>query len=66
MLSTGTDEHGMKIQQAAAMAGSAPKEFCDDGAELFKVYCHSLSLIERWASVVHQGEGSGRNGKRQV
>ena len=38
---TGTDEHGMKIQQAAARAGSEPKPFCDKGAQIFKV-CRSF------------------------
>ncbi|XP_063169672.1 methionine--tRNA ligase, mitochondrial [Candoia aspera] len=28
-LATGTDEHGLKIQAAAAAAGISPKEFCD-------------------------------------
>lgn len=36
ILCTGTDEHGMKIQQAAARAKMEPKEFCDQGAEIFK------------------------------
>ena len=36
ILCTGTDEHGMKIQQAAAKAGVQPEDFCDDGAEVFK------------------------------
>ena len=36
ILCTGTDEHGMKIQQAAAKAKTAPKEFCDLTAETFK------------------------------
>lgn len=36
ILCTGTDEHGMKIQQAAAKAGIEPKEFCDKGADVFK------------------------------
>ncbi|KAK5020792.1 methionyl-tRNA synthetase-like protein [Cryomyces antarcticus] len=36
LLCTGTDEHGMKIQQASAKAGSEPKPFCDKGAEVFK------------------------------
>lgn len=36
ILCTGTDEHGMKIQRAAAQAGALPKEFCDIGAETFK------------------------------
>lgn len=33
---TGTDEHGMKVQQAAAKANKHPKEFCDATAETFK------------------------------
>lgn len=37
MLSTGTDEHGLKIQQASAKAGSEPLPFCDKGADVFKV-----------------------------
>ncbi|KAJ9668720.1 methionyl-tRNA synthetase [Coniosporium apollinis] len=36
ILCTGTDEHGMKIQQASSQAGSEPKPFCDKGAEVFK------------------------------
>jgi methionyl-tRNA synthetase len=36
IMMTGTDEHGMKIQQAAAKANSAPKDFCDKGADVFK------------------------------
>lgn len=36
LLLTGTDEHGMKIQQASAKAGSDPKPFCDKGADIFK------------------------------
>ncbi|KAI9750566.1 MAG: Mevalonate kinase [Chaenotheca gracillima] len=36
ILCTGTDEHGMKIQRAAASADSEPKPFCDKGAEVFK------------------------------
>lgn len=35
-LCTGTDEHGMKVQQAASKAGSDPKPFCDKGAGVFK------------------------------
>lgn len=48
ILCTGTDEHGMKIQQAAANAGILPKAFCDSGAEVFKVspnrLLHKISL----------------------
>ena len=36
ILCTGTDEHGLKIQQAAAKAGVEPKQFCDKGADVFK------------------------------
>ncbi|ORY00001.1 methionyl-tRNA synthetase-like protein [Clohesyomyces aquaticus] len=36
ILCTGTDEHGLKIQQASANAGIDPKLFCDKGAEIFK------------------------------
>ncbi|KAA8910440.1 methionyl-tRNA synthetase-like protein [Sphaerosporella brunnea] len=35
LLCTGTDEHGMKIQQAAAAAEMEPKKFCDSGANTF-------------------------------
>ncbi|KAK9465220.1 tRNA synthetases class I (M)-domain-containing protein [Lipomyces arxii] len=33
---TGTDEHGMKVQQAAERAGVQVKEFCDQTSELFR------------------------------
>ncbi|KAF2405591.1 hypothetical protein EJ06DRAFT_526105 [Trichodelitschia bisporula] len=36
LLCTGTDEHGMKIQQAAEKAGSRPRFFCDQGATIFR------------------------------
>ncbi|OAL53238.1 methionyl-tRNA synthetase-like protein [Pyrenochaeta sp. DS3sAY3a] len=36
ILLTGTDEHGLKVQRAAAKAGVDPKIFCDKGAEIFK------------------------------
>ncbi|KAI1016852.1 hypothetical protein LB504_006993 [Fusarium proliferatum] len=35
-LATGTDEHGMKIQQAALGVEIPPKEFCDNNAHKFK------------------------------
>ncbi|XP_048200985.1 methionine--tRNA ligase, mitochondrial [Perognathus longimembris pacificus] len=35
-LSTGTDEHGLKIQQAAAAAGLAPLELCDRVSAQFR------------------------------
>jgi methionyl-tRNA synthetase len=36
ILLTGTDEHGMKVQQAAAKAGVEPQEFCDKVSGVFK------------------------------
>ncbi|CAG8549694.1 1462_t:CDS:10, partial [Dentiscutata erythropus] len=36
ILSTGTDEHGLKIQQAAAKVNQSPQEFCDNVSERFR------------------------------
>ena len=44
ILCTGTDEHGMKIQQAASRAKTEPKEFCDAGAEVFKTLARRAEL----------------------
>ena len=44
ILCTGTDEHGMKIQQAAAKAKTPPKEFCDQNAETFKTLAKRAAL----------------------
>ncbi|THW73293.1 hypothetical protein D6D19_05778 [Aureobasidium pullulans] len=44
ILLTGTDEHGMKIQQASAKAGSDPKPFCDKGADIFKTLAARAEL----------------------
>ncbi|ERT02060.1 methionyl-tRNA synthetase [Sporothrix schenckii 1099-18] len=35
LLCTGTDEHGLKVQQAATRAGVPPKQFCDENASVF-------------------------------
>lgn len=35
-LCTGTDEHGMKIQQAAAKEGVSPQELCDANSQKFR------------------------------
>lgn len=35
-LSTGTDEHGMKIQRAALRDGVEPKDMCDDNSAKFR------------------------------
>jgi methionyl-tRNA synthetase len=44
ILCTGTDEHGMKIQQAAAKADTEPKDFCDKGAETFRDLAASINV----------------------
>jgi methionyl-tRNA synthetase len=44
ILCTGTDEHGMKIQRAAAQAKTPPKEFCDLTAETFKALAKRAGL----------------------
>ncbi|KAI9660864.1 MAG: methionyl-tRNA synthetase [Trizodia sp. TS-e1964] len=44
ILCTGTDEHGMKIQAAAAKAGIEPKSFCDKGSETFKDLAHRANV----------------------
>jgi len=44
ILCTGTDEHGMKIQRAAAQAQTPPKEFCDLTAETFKTLAKRAGL----------------------
>ena len=41
---TGTDEHGTKIAEAAAAAGKAPKEFCDEVVQHFKKAWSALSV----------------------
>lgn len=45
ILCTGTDEHGMKVQQAAALADMDPKQFCDENAEKFEELAH-LSRVD--------------------
>jgi methionyl-tRNA synthetase len=37
LYTTGTDEHGLKIQQAAKEAGISPLELCDSTSQRFKV-----------------------------
>jgi methionyl-tRNA synthetase len=41
---TGTDEHGLKIQQAADAAGTSPKEFADSIAPLFSQAWERLNI----------------------
>lgn len=37
VFSTGTDEHGLKIQQAAAKGGMSEQAFCDEVSQRFRV-----------------------------
>ena len=41
---TGTDEHGLKIQNAAEKNNQKPKEFCDNISKIFKDLSTSLNL----------------------
>ncbi|EGX50264.1 hypothetical protein AOL_s00076g229 [Orbilia oligospora ATCC 24927] len=43
-LLTGTDEYGLKIQQAATIAGVNPKTFCDTGAGTFKKLADTANI----------------------
>lgn len=46
VFTTGTDEHGMKIQRAASSKNMSPKAFCDDAMQLFGVlFMNSISDI---------------------
>jgi methionyl-tRNA synthetase len=36
IFSTGTDEHGLKVQEAAVSKNVSPKSFCDDVSLLFR------------------------------
>ncbi|KAI7785483.1 methionyl-trna synthetase [Diaporthe eres] len=44
LLLTGTDEHGMKVQQAAENHDTPPKEWCDIQAEKFKQLAAKTNL----------------------
>ncbi len=41
---TGTDEHGLKLQQAAEKAGKDPKSFVDEMSERFKRFWKDLNI----------------------
>ena len=43
LFTTGTDEHGLKIQQTAAKAGVTPRAFVDDMAGRFKAMADTLN-----------------------
>jgi len=42
--STGTDEHGLKIQRYAEAAGKTPQEFVDEMAAKFREMCEALNI----------------------
>jgi methionyl-tRNA synthetase len=42
--STGTDEHGLKIQRAAQRMGKAPLEFVNDMSKKFRQMCEKLNI----------------------
>jgi len=44
LLVTGTDEHGMKIQRAAALSDVAPKEFCDENSAKFETLAEKARI----------------------
>lgn len=44
LLCTGTDEHGMKIQQAADYAQTHPKDFCDEVSQKFRNLVASANI----------------------
>ena len=41
---TGTDEHGLKIQNAAEKAGMSPLDYCDKISKVFKDLTYKLNL----------------------
>ena len=41
---TGTDEHGLKVQQAAELAGKTPQEFVDEIAPLYQQAWEKLNI----------------------
>jgi methionyl-tRNA synthetase len=44
---TGTDEHGLKIQQAARARGMDPQAFCDELSVQFRVCFFSIASMKR-------------------
>ena len=41
---TGLDEHGQKVQQAAAAQGKTPQAYCDELAKIWKTFATRLNL----------------------
>lgn len=48
LLLTGTDEHGMKVQQAAAANDTAPMLWCNAQAEKFKLLAEKMNLAKHF------------------
>ena len=44
LLCTGTDEHGMKVQRAAALQDMDPKEFCDATSKTFRDLAEKMDM----------------------
>lgn len=44
LFSTGTDEHGLKIQRAAKSQGFHPQEFCDNISKRFSTLCSAFEI----------------------
>lgn len=44
VLSTGTDEHGLKIEKAAAARGLSPRELCDNVSHQFRALADMLNV----------------------
>src|SRR5215471_2462409 len=42
---TGLDEHGQKVQQAAAAEGKTPRQYCDGLAIVWKAFVNKLGLL---------------------
>ncbi|KAI8981719.1 tRNA synthetases class I (M)-domain-containing protein [Mycotypha africana] len=58
IMSTGTDEHGLKIQQAAKKNNMQPIEFCDKVSESFRKLCTAANIeytsFQRTTSPTHK------------
>lgn len=61
---TGTDEHGLKLQNAAKAKGMEPLAFCDQLSEHFRVRpaaCIPVNVKLRWCTKVEPHPESKRN-----
>ena len=46
LFSTGVDEHGQKIEQAASKAGLSPQEYCDKISHVFRTMSQGMNISE--------------------